>query len=75
MPTDLANGDSPLSLLSFWPRVRECAVPPSMIETAPPCRTVVGLFPRHHENHAFDESDPEYVPDSPPQWARVVDIG
>lgn len=31
MPTDLANGDSPLS---FWPRVREFAVPPSMIETA-----------------------------------------
>ena len=31
MPTDLANGDSPLS---FWPRVREFAVPASMIETA-----------------------------------------
>ncbi|MFF7767275.1 hypothetical protein ACFZC7_12305 [Streptomyces massasporeus] len=31
MPTDLANGESPLS---FWPRVREFAVPPSMIETA-----------------------------------------
>ncbi|MEU4463377.1 hypothetical protein AB0G20_06645 [Streptomyces sp. NPDC024017] len=31
MPTDLANGDFPLS---FWPRVREYAVPPSMIETA-----------------------------------------
>ncbi|NEE22070.1 hypothetical protein G3M58_88370 [Streptomyces sp. SID7499] len=43
--------------------------------TRPPCRTVVGLFPRRHENHAFDESDPEYVPDSPPEWARVVDIG
>jgi hypothetical protein len=31
MLTDLANGESPLS---FWPRVREFAVPPSMIETA-----------------------------------------
>jgi hypothetical protein len=36
---------------------------------------VVGLFPRRYENHSYDESDPEYVPDSPPQWARVVDIG
>ncbi|KOX00697.1 hypothetical protein ADK65_13770 [Streptomyces sp. NRRL B-1140] len=31
MLTDLANGNVPLS---FWPRVREFAVPPSMIETA-----------------------------------------
>lgn len=31
MPTFHANGDSPLS---FWLRVREFAVPPSMIETA-----------------------------------------
>lgn len=31
MPTDTAYGNSPLS---FWPRVREFAVPPSMIETA-----------------------------------------
>ncbi|WP_180989882.1 hypothetical protein, partial [Streptomyces cahuitamycinicus] len=31
MLTDLVNGDFPLS---FWPRVREFAVPPSMIETA-----------------------------------------
>ncbi|MDQ1017717.1 hypothetical protein [Streptomyces afghaniensis] len=31
MLTDTANGCSPLS---FWPRVREFAVPPSMIETA-----------------------------------------
>ncbi|MFF0004793.1 VWA-like domain-containing protein [Streptomyces tibetensis] len=44
-------------------------------DTRPPCRTVVGLFPRHHDNHAYDESNPEYVPDSPPEWARVVDIG
>jgi hypothetical protein len=41
MLTDLANGDFPPSVrplssrpLSFWPRVREFAVPPSMIETA-----------------------------------------
>ncbi|WP_435849494.1 hypothetical protein [Streptomyces tibetensis] len=41
MLTDLANGNLPPSVrppsswpLSFWPRVREFAVPPSMIETA-----------------------------------------
>jgi hypothetical protein len=41
MLTDTANGGSPLSTgplscgpLSFWPRVREFAVPPSVIETA-----------------------------------------
>ena len=43
--------------------------------TRPPCRTVVGLFPRRYENHSFDESRSEYVPDSPPEWARVVDTG
>ncbi|KPH97991.1 hypothetical protein OK074_0749 [Actinobacteria bacterium OK074] len=37
MPTHTANGDSPLS---FWPRVREFAVPPSMIETATARRLV-----------------------------------
>ncbi|MFC0051960.1 vWA domain-containing protein [Streptomyces actinomycinicus] len=39
----------------------------------PPCRTVVGLFPRPAE--AVDEEDPDYVPNSPPSWARVVTIG
>ncbi|AEY87147.1 hypothetical protein SHJG_1872 [Streptomyces hygroscopicus subsp. jinggangensis 5008] len=39
----------------------------------PPCRTVVGLFPR--PAHAVDEEDPDYVPDTPPSWARVVTIG
>ncbi|QOV36958.1 hypothetical protein IM697_00310 [Streptomyces ferrugineus] len=34
MGTRFANGDSRLSELSFWPRVREFAVPASMIETA-----------------------------------------
>ena len=38
----------------------------------PPCRTVVGLFPRATR---WDEDDPDYVPDSPPEWARVVGIG
>ena len=38
----------------------------------PPCRTVVGLFPREHR---YDDDDPEYVPDAPPAWARVVEIG
>ncbi|MEW2289781.1 VWA-like domain-containing protein [Streptomyces sp. NPDC047841] len=41
--------------------------------TQPPCRTVVGLFPR--PAHAADENDPDYVPDTPPPWARVVTIG
>nr|WP_244172557.1 VWA-like domain-containing protein [Streptomyces europaeiscabiei] len=41
----------------------------------PPCRTVVGLFQRHHRHTSWDEDDPDYVPDSPPDWARVVQIG
>ncbi|MFF0156829.1 VWA-like domain-containing protein [Streptomyces sp. NPDC005263] len=41
--------------------------------TRPPCRTVVGLFPRHHQS--WNEDDPDYEPDAPPDWARVVDIG
>ncbi|MGE7387013.1 DUF2201 family putative metallopeptidase [Streptomyces sp. NPDC004126] len=39
----------------------------------PPCRTVVGLFPR--PLRPVDEDDPDYVPDAPPAWARVVPIG
>ncbi|MDN0196489.1 VWA-like domain-containing protein [Streptomyces sp. S.PNR 29] len=39
----------------------------------PPCRTVVGLFPR--PGRAVDEENPGYVPDTPPSWARVVTIG
>ncbi|WP_345655204.1 vWA domain-containing protein [Streptomyces siamensis] len=39
----------------------------------PPCRTVVGLFPR--PLRAVDEENPDYVPDTPPPWARVVTIG
>lgn len=38
----------------------------------PPCRTVVGLFPRES---TWDEDDPDYVPETPPDWARVVTIG
>ncbi|MEV0732671.1 VWA-like domain-containing protein [Polymorphospora sp. NPDC050346] len=41
----------------------------------PPCRTVVGLFPRHGASRSWDEEDPDYVPDTPPSWARVVTIG
>ncbi|MFI9741342.1 VWA-like domain-containing protein [Streptomyces sp. NPDC052494] len=41
----------------------------------PPCRTVVGRFSRRHTPHSWDEDDPDYEPDSPPSWARVVDIG
>ncbi|MCF2532544.1 vWA domain-containing protein [Yinghuangia soli] len=42
----------------------------------PPCRTVVGLFPRQRRYSAGpdDEDDPDYVPDTPPGWARVVRI-
>ncbi|MFC4149840.1 VWA-like domain-containing protein [Micromonospora mangrovi] len=38
----------------------------------PACRTVVGLFPRARR---WNEDDPDHVPDSPPEWARVVTIG
>ncbi|HEY5855069.1 MAG TPA: hypothetical protein VIW24_13695, partial [Aldersonia sp.] len=38
----------------------------------PGCRTVVGLFQREN---SWSEHDPDYVPDGPPEWARVVDIG
>ncbi|NUT45921.1 MAG: hypothetical protein HOV94_01190, partial [Saccharothrix sp.] len=41
-------------------------------DTRPPCRTVVGLFPRPRRS---GEDDPDYVPDAPPDWARVVTIG
>ncbi|WP_433405790.1 vWA domain-containing protein [Streptomyces sp. CA-146814] len=41
----------------------------------PPCRTVVGLFPRDHRRGSWDEDDPDHVPDGPPAWARVVEIG
>ncbi|MET8825682.1 VWA-like domain-containing protein [Streptomyces sp. NPDC004610] len=39
----------------------------------PPCRTVVGLFPRSRRR-PVDESDPDFVPTGPPEWARVVEI-
>ncbi|WP_433225802.1 vWA domain-containing protein [Microtetraspora malaysiensis] len=38
----------------------------------PVSRMVVGLFPRTRRSY---ENDPDYVPDTPPSWARVVDIG
>jgi hypothetical protein len=40
----------------------------------PPCRTVVGLFPRQFRD-TWDEDNPDYVPASPPAWARMVSIG
>ncbi|MGZ2361928.1 VWA-like domain-containing protein [Streptomyces sp. 372A] len=40
----------------------------------PSCRTVVGLFDRP-DRDSWHENDPDYVPDTPPAWARVVDIG
>jgi predicted metal-dependent peptidase len=43
-----------------WPSVR------------PSCRTVVGLFPRPVRGA---EENPDYVPDTPPPWARAVTIG
>lgn len=42
-------------------------------DARPPCRTVVGLFDRSADS--WSEDDPDYVPDSPPAWARVVNIG
>ncbi|HEY9441514.1 MAG TPA: VWA-like domain-containing protein [Streptomyces sp.] len=45
----------------------------------PACRTVVGLFSRQGTgrgmNPSWSEDDPDYVPDAPPIWARVVSIG
>ncbi|MFB7176358.1 VWA-like domain-containing protein [Streptomyces sp. NPDC056257] len=43
-------------------------------DSRPPCRTVVGLFPRGRTSR-WDEENPDYVPDVPPEWARVVTIG
>ncbi|MFD7167259.1 vWA domain-containing protein [Streptomyces violascens] len=43
--------------------------------TRPPCRTVVGLFPRRRAGHVWNEHDADYEPDTPPAWARVVGIG
>ncbi|MGW1725767.1 vWA domain-containing protein [Streptomyces sp. NPDC002306] len=40
----------------------------------PPCRTVVGLFARPRAA-SVNEDDPDYAPDAPPAWARVVVIG
>ncbi|MFJ9808080.1 VWA-like domain-containing protein [Streptomyces sp. NPDC101158] len=39
----------------------------------PPCRTIVGLFRR--SGPRVNENNPDYVPDHPPDWARVVRIG
>ncbi|MEU0542795.1 VWA-like domain-containing protein [Nocardia sp. NPDC005978] len=41
--------------------------------TRPSCRTVVGLFARERRRTWNENSD--YVPDRPPDWARVVRIG
>jgi predicted metal-dependent peptidase len=38
----------------------------------PPCRTVIGLFPRPR---FVDENDPDFALDLPPSWARVVTLG
>ncbi|MEW2307769.1 VWA-like domain-containing protein [Streptomyces sp. NPDC006864] len=43
--------------------------------TPPSCRTVIGLFPRHHRRSSWDEDNPDHVPRRPPAWARVVEIG
>ncbi|MER7757875.1 VWA-like domain-containing protein [Kitasatospora sp. NPDC097643] len=42
--------------------------------TPPPCRTVIGLFPRSGPAGSWREHDPDYRPDEPPSWARVVTI-
>ncbi|MGW4890979.1 vWA domain-containing protein [Kitasatospora sp. NPDC004240] len=43
-------------------------------DTRPPCRTVVGLFPRS-PTPAWLEDDPDYTPSGPPPWAHTVPIG
>ncbi len=40
----------------------------------PPCRTVVGLFPRFGYRED-EENDTPYVPPPVPNWARVVELG
>ena len=37
--------------------------------------TVVGLFARPGRGSGWSEDNPDYVPDAPPAWARVVEIG
>ncbi|MEU6234328.1 VWA-like domain-containing protein [Kitasatospora sp. NPDC047058] len=44
-------------------------------DSRPPCRTVIGLFPRRSGIPSWAEDDPDYRPDLPPEWARVVEIG
>jgi predicted metal-dependent peptidase len=44
-------------------------------DAQPSCRTVVGLFPRQRPARACGEDRPDYVPDTPPAWARVVTVG
>ncbi|MEU2280971.1 VWA-like domain-containing protein [Streptomyces sp. NPDC013178] len=44
-------------------------------DTRPACRTVVGLFPGGTAGRPWREDNPDYVPDRPPAWARVVEIG
>lgn len=44
-------------------------------ESRPPCRTVVGLFPRARTDSHLDEEDLDYEPEAPPEWAAVVQIG
>ena len=41
----------------------------------PPRRTVVGLFARQRTARSWREDDAAYVPDTPPDWARVVAVG
>ncbi|WP_033259350.1 MULTISPECIES: VWA-like domain-containing protein [Kitasatospora] len=44
--------------------------------TPPPCRTVIGLFPRRFPRTRWNmEGDPDDVPDGPPDWAKVVTLG
>ncbi|MFK4083775.1 VWA-like domain-containing protein [Kribbella sp. NPDC020789] len=40
--------------------------------TKPPCRTIIGLFPR--PTAAVDEDNPAYTPPTPPPWARTIPI-
>lgn len=77
--TDLRTGFA--MALRAWPRPDVLVVltdgQTPWPERRPPCRTVVGLFPRQpsYASSGADEDDPSYVPDTPPDWARVVEIG
>ncbi|WP_082527074.1 VWA-like domain-containing protein [Kitasatospora sp. MBT63] len=78
-------GGGGTDLRTGFARALRAQVPPDVIvvltdgqtpwpATRPPCRTIVGLF-AGRRIRSWSEDNPDYVPDTPPAWARVVEIG